>query len=239
MIGLGTIINTAAIVAGGILGKFFGKHISEQFQTTMSTACGISTFFIGAAGTMSGMLSISDGSISSGNSMLTVICLVLGAIVGELLNIEKWFESLGEWLKKKSGNQNDNKFIDGFLTATFTVCIGAMAIVGSIQDGIYGDYSILATKSVLDLIIVMVMTGSFGVGCSFSAVPVAVLQGAITLLARFIEPIMTEAALANLSLIGSILIACVGINLVWGKKVRVANFLPSLIVAVIAAFISF
>ena len=123
------------------------------------------------------------------------------------------------------------------MTASLTVCIGAMAIVGSIQDGIYGDYSILATKAVLDLIIVMVMTCSFGKGCAFSALPVAVLQGGMTGLARLIEPVMTGEALANLSLIGSILIFCVGLNLVWGKKIRVANLLPALVIAVIIAFL--
>ena len=111
-----------------------------------------------------------------------------------------------------------------------------MAIVGAIEDGIFGDYSILATKAVLDLIIVLVMTCSLGKGCAFSAIPVAIFQGTITILAKFIKPLMTEAALANLSLIGSILIFCVGINLVWGKKIRVANFLPAIVFAVVIAF---
>jgi uncharacterized membrane protein YqgA involved in biofilm formation len=112
-----------------------------------------------------------------------------------------------------------------------------MAIVGSIKDGIYGDYSILLTKSILDFIIVMIMTGSLGKGCIFSAIPVAILQGAVTALSIFIVPIMTDTALLNLSTVGSILIFCVGLNLVWGKKVRVANMLPSIIFAVAAAFI--
>ncbi len=112
-----------------------------------------------------------------------------------------------------------------------------MAIVGSIQDGIMGDYSILATKAVLDLIIIMVMTCSMGRGAIFSAIPVAVLQGSITALAGLVRPLMTDGALANLSLIGNILIFCVGINLVWGKKVKVANMLPAIVIAVIAAFL--
>ena len=111
-----------------------------------------------------------------------------------------------------------------------------MAIVGSIEDGILGDYSILATKSVLDLVILIVMTSSMGKGCIFSAIPVALVQGSMTLLARLIRPLMTEAALFNLSLVGSILIFCVGLNLVWGKKIRVANLLPSIVIAVALAF---
>lgn len=127
--------------------------------------------------------------------------------------------------------------MDAFFTASLIVCIGAMAIVGSIQDGIAGDYSILATKAILDLIIIMVMTCSMGRGCVFSAIPVAMIQGSITALAGLVKPLMTDAALANLSLVGTVLIFCVGINLVWGKKIRVANLLPAVVVAVIAAFL--
>ena len=173
----------------------------------------------------------------SQKAMMIVICMSLGAFIGELLNIEKQFERFGEWLKKKTGNSKEKLFVEGFVTASFTVCIGAMAIVGAIEDGIFGDYSILATKAVLDFIIIMVMTGTMGKGCVFSAIPVAILQGSVTLLANFIKPVMTDAALANLSMIGSILIFCVGLNLVWGKKIRVANLLPAVILAVIMAFL--
>ena len=170
---------------------------------------------------------------------MIIVSLALGALIGELLGIERWFEKLGEWLKIKTGSAKDKAFVEGFVTASLTVCIGAMAIVGAIQDGLVGDYSTLATKGILDFIIIMVMTCSLGKGCIFSAVPVALWQGSITLLARLIKPIMTEAALANLSLVGSILIFCVGLNLVWGKKIRVANLLPAIVIAVIIAFLPF
>ena len=127
--------------------------------------------------------------------------------------------------------------MNAFVTASLTVCIGAMAIVGAIQDGIFGDWSLLATKAVLDFIIIMVMTCSLGKGCAFSAIPVFLFEGGITLFATFLKPIMTDLALDYLSLIGSILIFCVGLNLVWGKKVRVANMLPSVVLAVAAACI--
>nr|WP_291234149.1 DUF554 domain-containing protein [Frisingicoccus sp.] len=234
---MGTIINTAAIIIGGILGYFFGNLLKERHQNTLNMACGVCVLFIGLAGALEGMLSIDGTNIVSGHSMLVIACMALGALVGEIINLEDRFEQFGEWLKVKTGNAKDQKFVEGFVTASLTVCIGAMAIVGSIQDGIYGDYSILATKAVLDLIIVMVMTCSFGKGCAFSALPVAVLQGGMTGLARLIEPVMTEEALANLSLIGSVLIFCVGLNLVWGKKIRVANLLPALVIAVIIAFL--
>lgn len=234
---MGTIINTAAIIIGGILGYFFGNLLKERHQNTLNMACGVCVLFIGLAGALEGMLSIDGTNIVSGHSMLVIACMALGALVGEIINLEDRFEQFGEWLKVKTGNAKDQKFVEGFVTASLTVCIGAMAIVGSIQDGIYGDYSILATKAVLDLIIVMVMTCSFGKGCAFSALPVAVLQGGMTGLARLIEPVMTGEALSNLSLIGSILIFCVGLNLVWGKKIRVANLLPALVIAVIIAFL--
>ena len=127
--------------------------------------------------------------------------------------------------------------MNAFVTASLTVCIGAMAIVGAIQDGISGDYSTLAVKSVLDFIIVAIMTSSLGKGAAFSAVPIFLFEGSITLLARLISPVMTETATAYLSLIGSILIFCVGLNLVWGKKLRVANMLPAVLFAVLAAYL--
>ncbi len=237
MFGLGTIINAAAIVAGGLLGMLFGNRLPERVTETLGTACGVSVLFIGIAGAMEGMLSLSEQGLQSGGSMLLVVSLALGGLFGELVDIEGRFERFGEWLKIRTGNAKDRNFVNGFVTASLTVCIGAMAIVGAIQDGILGDWSILAVKGLLDFIIVMVMTCSMGKGCMFSAIPVFLWEGAVTLLAQLVRPAMTEAALANLSTVGSVLIFCVGLNLVFGKKVRVANLLPALIPAVAAAFL--
>ncbi|MBQ1229119.1 MAG: DUF554 domain-containing protein [Firmicutes bacterium] len=239
MFGLGTVINTAAIVAGGLFGMVFGRFMTEDSQETLNKACGVCVLFIGMAGAFEGMFTVSGTSISSGGTMMIIVSMALGALLGELIGIEKWFEKLGEWLKVKTGSAKDKTFVEGFVTASLTVCIGAMAIVGAIQDGLTGDYTTLATKGILDFIIIMVMTCSLGKGCIFSAIPVAVWQGGITLLAQLIKPIMTEAALANLSLVGSILIFCVGLNLVWGKKIRVANLLPAIVIAVLIAFLPF
>lgn len=232
MIGLGALMNTAAIALAGVAGSFIGKAFDAQKQNALITACGVSTLFIGIAGAMEGMLSIQNGALVSGRAMLVVICLALGALIGEIVGIEDGFEKLGEWLKQKTGNAKDPRFVDAFVTASLTVCIGAMAIVGAIEDGIRGDYTTLAVKSVLDFIIIVVMTASMGKGCGFSAVPVLLVEGGVTLLSRLIAPIMTEAATASLSLVGSILIFCVGLNLVWGKRVRVANLLPAVVLAV-------
>lgn len=237
MFGLGTIINVAAIVLGGLLGGLFGKLLKERHQDSLSKACGICVLFIGIGGALEGMLTVTGTGVVSGSSLLIIGCLAIGALLGEILNLEDLLERFGQWLKVKTGNSKDKQFVEGFVTASLTVCIGAMAVVGAIEDGLTGDYSILLTKSILDLIIIIVMTCSMGKGCAFSAIPVGLFQGSFTALALLIRPVMTEAALANLSMIGSILIFCVGVNLIWGKKIRVANLLPSIVIAVAAAFL--
>ncbi|MCR5665710.1 MAG: DUF554 domain-containing protein [Eubacterium sp.] len=237
MIGLGTIINSIAILGGAFVGSITGNLFRKEQQDALKTACGISVMFIAIASAMQGMLHIDKGTIVSGKSMLVVLCIALGTIIGEFIEIEKWIEKFGEWLKVKSGNGEDKEFVNAFVVSSLTVCVGAMAIVGAIQDGIMGDYSTLVVKSVLDFIIIAVMTSSLGKGCVFSVIPVFFFEGAITLLARLIAPLMNETAIAYLALIGAILIFCVGLNLVWGKKVRVANMLPAIIFAVAAAYI--
>ncbi len=237
MFGLGTIINVVAIILGGVLGALFGRLLKDRHQDSLSKACGICVLFIGIGGALEGMLTVSETGVVSGGSLLIIGCLAIGALLGEILNLEGLLERFGQWLKVKTGNSKDKQFVEGFVTASLTVCIGAMAVVGAIEDGLTGDYSILLTKSILDLIIIIVMTCSLGKGCAFSAIPVGLFQGSFTALAVLIKPAMTPAALANLSMIGSILIFCVGVNLVWGKKIRVANMLPSIVIAVAAAFL--
>lgn len=237
MIGIGTLVNGAAIVAGGLCGLLGGSRMNERCREGLSLACGISVLFIGIAGAMEKMLTVSNGVIGAGQSMLLTICLALGAFFGELMNIEGAFERFGVWLKKKTGNSGDPVFVEGFVTASLTVSIGAMAIVGSIRDGIFGDWSILAAKAVLDFAIVLVMTCAMGRGCIFSAIPVFVFEGVMTLAASLLKPLMTDLALSYISLIGSVLIFCVGLNLVFGKKIRVANLLPAILLAAVAAFL--
>lgn len=233
---MGTIINVIAIILGGLGGLLFGNKMKKRYQDTLMSTTGVCVLFLGIAGTMEQMLKVNGDSLVSGGTMMMIGSLAIGALIGEILDIEGGMERFGEWLKKKTGNEGDGGFVDAFVTASLTVCIGAMAVVGSIQDGITGDYSVLLAKAVLDLIIILIMTASMGKGCIFSAIPVGLFQGSITLLARFVEPLMTEAALSNLSYTGSMMIFCVGVNLVWGKKVKVANLLPGLILAVVWSF---
>ena len=233
MPGLGTIINTAAIVAGGLLGLLFKNLLTKSMEDTSS----VCVLFIGIGGAMSQMLKLTDGVLATSGSMMLIICFVLGGLVGELLNIEGAFERFGAWLRKKTHNESDSGFLSGFIHASLTVCVGAMAIVGSIQDGLLGDASLLCAKAALDAVIILVMTASMGKGCIFSAIPVAILQGGVTLLSRVIAPVMTDAAIASLSFTGSVMIFCVGVNLIWGKTIKVANLLPTLVFAVIYTFL--
>ena len=238
MPGLGTIINVLAIIVGGMCGLLFGRFIGRRCQETLCRACGVCVLFIGLGGALEGMLTVSGTSVASGRAALIIGCVTLGALIGELLNIEGLFERFGAWLKIKTGSAKDQSFVGGFVNASLTVCIGAMAVVGAIEDGLLGDYSLLVTKAALDFIIVMAMTCSMGKGCIFSAIPVGFFQGAITALSGLVRPLMTDAALGNLSMIGSILIFCVGVNLLWEKRIRVANLLPAIVLAAAAPLFS-
>lgn len=242
MIGLGTLINVACIVGGGLVGLVASSLVTERLQDALMKSCGVCVMFVGLAGALQRMLSATaapDGSValSSGGGMMLVVSMAIGAALGEAADLDGRFEGLGVWLRDRTGSQGDASFVDGFVTASLTVCIGAMAIVGSIQDGLTGDWSTLALKGVMDAIIVCAMTASMGRGCIFSALPVGVLQGSLTALATLLHPIMTDAALANLSLVGSVLIFCVGVNLIWPRTFKPANMLPAVVIAAVAAFL--
>lgn len=240
MIGLGTLINCAAIIIGGILGLIIGKALKPRFQELITVALGLCVMFMSIADVMKEMLTVSsDGKITAGGTYMLIASMVLGAVLGELINIEKHIEQFGIWLKKKTKSTSDGGFVDGFVTASLTVCVGAMAVLGALNDGISGDFSILATKSILDCVIVLIMSSSCGKGPIFSAIPVLILQGTVTLSAKLISPLMTAAALSNLTLTGGVLIFCVGINLVFKTKIKVGNLLPAIIFAVAWAFIPY
>ena len=235
MKGLGTIINVLAIIVGGIIGLLFKNVLKERYQETILKATGIAVMFLGISGTISKMLVIQDGSLSSIDTLPMIISLALGAFLGELLNIDHQIEEFGTWLKVHTGNAKDKNFTSAFVSASLTVCIGAMAIIGALQDGINGDYSVLLAKAILDLIIIMIMTSSLGKGCIFSFIPVGIFQGLVTCFAIFISGFVTNAILSSISLVGNILIFCVGLNLLWPNTIRVANLLPSLIFIIILA----
>ena len=237
MIGLGTLINVAAIVVGGGIGLAGGKRLSSRAQQTLIRGMAVCVLFVAIGGVMEEMLVVENGALRTRGTLMLVVSIALGGLMGELLDLDRRLEGFGRWLREKSGNGRDSRFLDGFITATMTVSIGAMAIVGEVEDGIHGDYTILAAKSLMDFVIILVMASSLGKGCLFSAIPVGLLQGSVTLLARLVQPLLTPAALSALALVGSALIFCVGLNLLWEKTIRVANLLPALVVAVAYALL--
>ena len=229
---MGSIMNTLAVLAGGIIGYVMKKVIRKEYEEIIMSSLGAAVIFIGIAGALERMLVIENGTVSSQGAILLSLSLAAGGLIGEMLKIEQRFEQFGAFLKQAS-HSDDSRFIDAFVSTSLTICIGAMAIVGSLQDGLLHDPSMLYTKAILDLPIVAVFTASMGIGAAFSAIPILVVEGGITLLASLLGGILTEAVVANLAMVGSVLIFCVGINLFCPFHVKVANMLPSLLVAVL------
>lgn len=236
MPGLGTIIDMSGIVAGGAVALSCGKLFSENLKNMMMTVCGIAVFVIGITGIMQGMLTVTGGAVSVTGSIPLLISLVVGAGLGEVLGIQRRIESLGAFLQRQvKGGQND--LADGFVKASMVVGVGAMAVMGPITEGLYGDHSMLIAKAVFDFVIIMVLTVPYGKGCLFASVPVGILQGSLTILACQAKALLTDAALASLTTTGSIMILCLGINLIWGTEIRVANMLPMVLIGVALSYV--
>lgn len=232
MKGLGTLVNVLAVLAGSGLGMLIKTGLKRRFRDILMQACGIATIFLGVSGALAGLLKVENGAVSTQNTMLLIFSLVLGGLAGEALNIEAGMEALGERLKRLVRDKTDSRFVDGFVTASLVICVGAMAIVGSIQDGLTGDHTLLFSKSLLDFVIVMVFAATFGLGVMFSALPLGILQGGITLAAALVAGFLSEALISDLSCVGSVLIFCVGLNVAFNAKIRVGNLLPALLVPV-------
>lgn len=231
--GIGILANVLGIIGGGLLGLGCGRLISERFQKTIMMSCAVAVIFLGLTGTVKEMLHIgSDGALMLVGTNCMLASLIGGAVIGEAINLEDRMECFGRWLQQKTGSGGDTRFVEGFVMASMTVCIGAMAVIGSINDRLLSDPSVLFAKTAIDAVVVMIMTATLGKGCIFSAISVGVFQGIIFLLAGFFEPIMTSAALKSLSAVGNILIFCVGTNLFGLPHVRIANLLPALVIAV-------
>ena len=232
MIGIGTAANVLAIIAGGLCGLIFKKGLKPRFRSIIMDSLGLCTLFIGLSGAVAGMVRLgTDGSLSSYNSSILIASLVIGSFVGEALRIEQRLESFGEWLKEKADRENsDSQFVTGFITASLIVCVGAMAVIGPIEDGMNNDPSMLYAKSVLDGIIVMMLAATYGKGVVFSALPVGIFQGVITGIAAFAGKSVPGDVAFVLSFVGSVLVFCVGANLCLDRKFRVANMLPALVI---------
>jgi uncharacterized membrane protein YqgA involved in biofilm formation len=219
----GTFVNTGAVVAGSLLGVMIGKRLPDRVKTIVMQALGLSVILIGLQMALSGT-----------RPLLVIGSLLLGAVTGELMDIEGRIAAIGEWLKRRFRSESST-FVQGFVTASVLYCTGAMVIVGSIRDGTVGDPSILYIKSLLDGVASIAFASSLGVGVAFSALSVFAVQGAITLLASKLAFLQSPGVIEAVTATGGLLILGIGINILDIKQIRVGNLVPALVYAILAA----
>lgn len=218
---LGTILNAAAIILGGALGVLFGQALAEKMKITLIQGLGLAVMLIG-------------GSMAfQTNNVLVVICsLVIGGLIGEKIDIEQKLKNFGNWIEHKYTRGEDGRFTKAFVSTSLIYCVGAMAIMGAIESGIRGNHSILMAKSVLDGISAIVFASSLGIGVLASAIPLFLYQGSITLAAGFLQEILTQPMITEMSATGGLLIVGIGLNILEIKEIRVGNLLPAIFVAI-------
>ncbi|MEF9919904.1 MAG: DUF554 domain-containing protein [Erysipelotrichaceae bacterium] len=233
MIGIGTLVNMISIVIGSIIGILFHGGLKEKYQKILMQVLGLSVIFIGISGALKEMFVINKQVLTTQGTLMMILSLVIGSLLGEWIDIEKRTQHFGEWLQLKVKRLGNDHFVEGFVTTSLITCVGAMAIVGPLQDGLYGDPSMLYIKASLDFITVLIFSSTLGIGVMFAALPLGIYQGSITLFATILSPIMNAAMISSLSFIGSILIFALGVNMAFGTKLKVGNMLPSLIIIVI------
>ncbi len=234
MIGLGTLGNIALILIGSTIGMIIKGGLKQRFQETIMSGLGLAVMFIGISGALEGLLVTTDGKIVSTNIMLMIVSLAIGGFIGEAINIEAKLDRVGEWLKVKLkvNKEKDKGFVEGFVNSSLLFCIGAMAIIGSLRDGLSADPTMLLSKGIIDGVVAIFFASTLGIGVFFSVIPVGIYQGIITIASGFVEPFLSERLISNLSFIGSILIFAIGINMIFGKKIKTGNLLPAILVPI-------
>ncbi|HNZ61085.1 MAG TPA: DUF554 domain-containing protein [Methanofastidiosum sp.] len=221
---LGTIVNVFAIILGSILGILIKSRFPERINKIIFQVIGLFTITLGI--TMA---------IKTNNFLIVAFSLIIGSVIGEIIDIEKYLEKLSEKLKNKLKNSSD-KFSEGFVTATLIYCIGPMAILGSIEEGLGNAPNLLFAKSVLDGVASIALSSALGIGVMFSAIPLLLYQGGITLFASYVSNYLSDALIIELSAVGGILLLGLGINIAEIKKFKVVNMLPSLFVVVVLSY---
>ena len=233
MNGIGTIVNVATILVGGVAGLALKKYLPKRITDTVLQGVGLAVVIIGISGALSAAFIIVDNSISSEHILLMIISLAVGGLIGELIRIEGRLDSFAGFCEKKLTKPGDESaFTQGFVTATLLFCVGSMAIVGSLEDGINGNSDVLFAKSLLDGITAMIFASTMGIGVLFSAVSVGLYQGLITVLAMFIAPYISDTLVTQMSLIGSVLIMSIGLNMLQISKIKTGNLLPAIFMPV-------
>ena len=214
----GVIVNTFAVILGSFLGLILKKGIPEKVSSAVMTGIGLCTVYIGLSGSL------------SGKNVLIVICsMVIGSIIGTLLDVDGKINLLGKWVENRVSSNKKSNISQGFVTGSLFFCIGAMTIVGSLNAGLQGDNELLFTKSLLDFFSSIMFTTTLGIGIMFSAAFVLVFQGSIVLLATYIEPFLSTGAIAELTCAGSLMILALGLNILNITNIKVANYLPVLV----------
>lgn len=219
---IGTLINVAAILVGAALGLVLRRGMKPLVSQTVMQGVGLSVVLIGLS-----------GALETENTLLVILSMVLGGVAGSLLDIQARMDRLGQWAQRRlsrGGEGADNTFAQGFVTASLVFCVGAMAVVGALDSGIRGDHSTLISKSALDGVAAAVFASSMGVGVMLSAVPVLVYQGLIALLGTVVAPLLSDSVITEMSAVGGLLIAAIGLNMVLDKDIKVANLLPAILV---------
>lgn len=226
----GTLVNAGMIVAGSCVGLILKKGLRPHLEQAIHQATGLAVIMIGLNGALSNMLSSdpATGTVSSSGELMLVFSMILGAIAGESLGIEEHLNRLGDLVEDKL---HLSGFAQSFVNGTLIYCVGAMAIVGAINDGLLGDPSTLITKGVLDGVTSIVLAASMGPGVLFSAIPVILYQGRLSLFAGLLEPVLQGELLRQICAAGFVLVGCIGVNFMSDKfHIKVANFLPALLV---------
>lgn len=229
----GTLINTAAIIIGGLFGLVLKKGIKESIMESVMKAMGLAMLIIGLNGVLTNMLSVGeDGKLSESGGILLLLCLVIGTAIGEAIDIDDKVNDLGQKIECKV---KFDGFARGFVSATLIYCVGSLAILGPINDGLTGDYSLLLVKSVLDAVTALVLTSTMGIGAIFAGASVLIYQGAISLFASAVSGVLNSSAnmMADITMVGSALVVCIGLNFTANAKIRTANMLPSIVVAIV------
>ena len=225
MYGLGTLANCVAIIIGALLGVFCKRGLPEKWQETMMSSIALCILIIGV-----------QMALKTQNIIIVIFSLVLGAIVGEILDIEAAMNRLGQYLGNKLSQGDgsaDAAIAAGFVNASILFCSGAMAILGSIQDGLAADHTTLFAKATLDGLISLILSANLGIGVILSALSVGIYQGSITLLAGVVGPLVTEAMLAEITASGGIMIMAIGCNMLKISSIRIGNLLPGMLFAAV------
>ena len=221
---LGTIVNTIAVIIGAAIGMFFKKGIPQKLSDTMMKGLGLCTLFLGISGSLDGQ-----------NSLILIISIVVGALIGEGIDLDAKLNRLGNWLENKFKSRDGEKIsiAEGFVSASLFFCVGAMTIEGSLQSGLQGNHEMLFNKSMLDFVAAIIFASTMGVGVMLSAVFVLIYQGAITLLAQWVAPVLSDVVIAEMNCVGSVIIIGIALNLLGITKLKVMNYVPAIFIPII------